>query len=261
MIRATSLHKAYGQVVAVDEVSVEARDGQILGLLGPNGAGKTTTIRMLVGMVRPDRGEVRVDDVDVLAQPDAARARIGVLPDAKGLYDRLTAREHIRYFGQLHGLTGAYLEQRIERVIDELDMRSIANRRVQGFSQGERMKVALGRALVHDPPNVLLDEPTNGLDVMTTRAVRELCRNLRAAGRCVILSSHVMQEVAALCDTIAIVSRGRVAVSGTPDDLRRQAGTSSLEDAFVFFAEGTSPHEEGREVDGLRSPAAQTEGS
>jgi sodium transport system ATP-binding protein len=252
VITATALHKRYGQIVAVDDVSVEAKDGQILGLLGPNGAGKTTTIRMLVGMVRPDRGAVRVDDVDVTRRPDDARARLGVLPDAKGLYDRLTAREHVRYFGQLHGLSGAPLEARIERVLDELDMRAIADRRVQGFSQGERMKVALGRALVHDPPNVLLDEPTNGLDVMTTRAVRELCRSLRAAGRCVILSSHVMQEVAALCDTIAIVSRGRVAVAGTPDELRRQADTTSLEDAFVFFAEGpgaalgaTSPRRQG----------------
>jgi len=179
-----------------------------------------------------------VGDVDVVARPDEARARLGVLPDAKGLYDRLTAREHVRYFGELHGFSGKALELRIDQVLDELDMRSIADRRVQGFSQGERMKVALGRALVHDPPNVLLDEPTNGLDVMTTRAVRELCRRLREAGRCVILSSHVMQEVGALCDAIAIVSRGRVAVVGTPDELRERAGTPSLEDAFVFFADG-----------------------
>jgi sodium transport system ATP-binding protein len=234
MIVAEGLRKRFGAgVLAVDGVSLRAEDGAITGLLGPNGAGKTTTLRLLYGLMKPDAGSVLIDDVDVVADPLAAQAKVGVLPDAHGLYPRLSAREHIRYFGELQGLRGAALEQRVEALIERLDMRRIADRRTAGFSQGERMKVSLARALVHGPNNVILDEPTNGLDVMSTRAMRRLIRELRDEGKCVLFSSHVMQEVSALCDVIVIVARGRVVARGTPDELREQSGHDDLEDAFV----------------------------
>jgi len=233
MIRVERLHKQFGQVVAVDDVSFEAPDGAVTGLLGPNGAGKTTTLRMLYGLMRPDAGRILVDDMDAVADPLGAQRRLGVLPDLSGLYPRLTAREHIHYFGELHGLTGSELSAHADRLLERLDMRDIADRRTAGFSHGERTKVAIARALVHDPTNVLLDEPTNGLDVMSTRAVRDIIRRLRAEGRTVIFSSHVMQEVSALCDTIVVLAHGRVVAAGTPDALREHTGHHSLEDAFV----------------------------
>jgi sodium transport system ATP-binding protein len=242
MIEAKGLHRRFGEVVAVDEVSFVARDGAITGLLGPNGAGKTTTLRMVYTLVHPDRGEVRVDGVSASANPLEARRRLGVLPDARGLYPRLTAREHVRYFGRLHGMGGVELEKRTDALIELLDMRAIADRRTQGFSQGERVKVALARALVHRPPNVLLDEPTNGLDVPAIRATREIIRRLREAGHCVIFSSHVMQEVAALCDRIVIVAKGRVRAEGTVDELRAMTGQQDLEEAFVrLISDGAQP--------------------
>ncbi|RKI07222.1 ATP-binding cassette domain-containing protein, partial [Corallococcus praedator] len=210
MIEARNLHKQFGKVTAVEDVTFTAEDGVITGLLGPNGAGKTTTLRMLYTLIRPDSGTATVDGVDVAKDPEKARRALGVLPDARGLYPRLTAREHARYFGELHGLSGAALDARVEELVELLDMKDIADRRTEGFSQGERVKVALARALVHGPRNVLLDEPTNGLDVMATRSVRTLLRKLKAQGCCVVFSSHVMQEVAALCDRIVVVARGRV---------------------------------------------------
>ncbi|MFP2927119.1 ATP-binding cassette domain-containing protein [Pyxidicoccus sp. 3LG] len=233
MIEAKNLHKRFGAVTAVEDVSFTAEDGVITGLLGPNGAGKTTTLRMLYTLVRPDRGTARVDGVDVVERPEDARRALGVLPDARGLYPRLTAREHARYYGELHGLSGAALDRRVDELLELLDMKDIADRRTEGFSQGQRVKVALARALVHGPRNVLLDEPTNGLDVMSTRAVRTLLRRLKAEGRCVVFSSHVMQEVAALCDRIVVVAHGRVVADGTPDALRAATGKDSLEEAFV----------------------------
>ena len=235
MIVAEGLRKRFGQIMAVDGVSLRAEDGAITGLLGPNGAGKTSTLRLLYGLMKPDVGSVHIDDIDVVADPLAAQARVGVLPDAHGLYPRLSAREHIRYFGELQGLRGDALEQRVEALIERLDMRGVADRRTAGFSQGERMKVSLARALVHKPNNVILDEPTNGLDVMSTRAMRRLIRELRDEGTCVLFSSHVMQEVSALCDVIVIVARGRVVARGTPDELRQQSGHDDLEDAFVVL--------------------------
>jgi sodium transport system ATP-binding protein len=248
MIVAERLHRSFGALVAVDEVSLEARDGAVTGLLGPNGAGKTTTLRMLYGLLRPQRGRVLIDGIDVAADPRGAQAKLGVLPDARGLYPRLTAREHVRYFAQLHGLDGDELELRIAGLIERLDMRGIADRRADGFSQGERMKVALARALVHEPNNVVLDEPTNGLDVMSTRAVRKLIRELRDEGRCVLFSSHVMQEVSALCDTIVIVAQGKVAARGSAAELLEQAHTRSLEDAFVILSGVAHAEELGGEV-------------
>ncbi|HEX7327002.1 MAG TPA: ATP-binding cassette domain-containing protein [Casimicrobiaceae bacterium] len=233
MIEVEGLSKRFGDVVAVDGVSFRARDGEITGLLGPNGAGKTTTLRCLYTLMRPDRGAVRIDGIDAIADPVAARRRLGALPDARGLYKRLTARENIAYFGRLHGLDEATIARRSDAAIAALDMADFADRRSEGFSQGQRVKTAIARALVHDPANVVLDEPTNGLDVMATRAMREFLRNLRAEGRCVLFSSHIMQEVAALCDRIVVISRGRVVADETPDALRAQTGEASLEDAFV----------------------------
>jgi sodium transport system ATP-binding protein len=233
MIEIQGLHKAFGSVVAVDEVSFRASDGLVTGLLGPNGAGKTTTLRVLSTLITADRGRAMVDGLDCATQGLEARRRMGVLPDARGLYPRLTAREHLRYFGELHGLRGEALEARMKALMKLLDLEGVADRRVEGFSNGERTKVALCRALVHDPRNVLLDEPTNGLDVMSTRGVRTLIRQLKAQGRCVVFSSHVMQEVAALCDRIVVVAKGRVVADGTADEMRARTGKDNLEEAFV----------------------------
>jgi len=233
MIEVSGLRKSFKDVAAVADISFRAENGAVTGLLGPNGAGKTTTLRMIYGLIQADAGQLRIDDVDVLRDPLSAQARIGVLPDTHGLYPRLTSREHARYAGRLHGLNGPNLERRIDALIETLEMSAIADRRVSGFSHGERTKVSLARALVHGPQNVLLDEPTNGLDVMSTRAMRGLIRRLRDEGKCVLFSSHIMQEVSALCDTIVILSAGRVAARGTPDELRSQTGHENLEDAFV----------------------------
>ena len=237
MIRAHDLHKSFktktGTVSAVSGVSFEAHDGQITGLLGPNGAGKTTTLRMLYTLMRPDQGRIEVDGVDPAADPVAVRRALGVLPDARGVYKRLTARENIAYFGELHGLSSKQIAERTKALSDALDMGDILDRQTEGFSQGQRTKTAIARALVHDPRNVILDEPTNGLDVMTTRAMRGFLRQLREEGRCVIFSSHIMQEVAALCDRIVIIAKGTVVAAGTADELREQAGEDNLEEAFV----------------------------
>jgi sodium transport system ATP-binding protein len=233
MIEVRDLYKAFGDVRAVNGVSFTARDGEITGLLGPNGAGKTTTLRMLYTLMKPDAGQVLVDGVDAYTDALAVRRRLGVLPDARGLYKRLTAAENIDYFGRLHGMDPALLVRRREALIDGLEMRDIATRRTEGFSQGQRVKTAIARALVHDPRNVLLDEPTNGLDVMATRAMRRFMRQLKDEGRCVLFSSHIMQEVAALCDRIVVIAHGRVVADETPAALLAQTGENSLEDAFV----------------------------
>ncbi len=233
MIEVDTLHKRFGRVAAVDGVSFSAPDGCVTGLLGHNGAGKTTTLRIISGLMKADSGTIRVDGIDITADPLGAQRRMGVLPDTKGLYPRLTAREHLLYFGQLQGLVGADLERRTRHLVELLGLGDVVDRRTAGFSHGERTKVALARALVHEPQNVLLDEPTNGLDVMSTRAVREMIRRLRGDGRCVVFSSHIMQEVSALCDVIVMIAQGRVAAQGTPDGLREQTGCANLEDAFV----------------------------
>jgi sodium transport system ATP-binding protein len=237
MINANDLHKSFktrtGTVNAVDGVSFAARDGEITGLLGPNGAGKTTTLRMLYTLMTPDRGSVTVDGMDAAREPEAVRRALGVLPDARGVYKRLTARENIAYFGELHGMSKADIASRTQVLSKALDMGDILDRQTEGFSQGQRTKTAIARALVHDPKNVILDEPTNGLDVMTTRAMRAFLQQLKAEGRCVIFSSHIMQEVAALCDRIVIIAKGQVVAAGSADELRSKFGESNLEDAFV----------------------------
>ncbi len=236
MIETHDLAKRFGTVEAVRQVSFSAPDGSITGLLGPNGAGKTTTLRMVGTLVVPTQGIARVDGIDGAADPLAVRARIGVLSDARGIYTWLTARENIAYYGELRGMPAEAIASAIERIAELLELKALLDRRTDGFSQGERMKVAIARTLVHDPPNVLLDEPTNGLDVMTTRGVRDVIRRLREAGKCVVFSSHVMQEVSALCDSIVIVAKGRVVAHGTAAELLEQSGRVNLEDAFVELA-------------------------
>jgi sodium transport system ATP-binding protein len=233
MIEVQNLKKSFGKVHALQGINFRAEDGLITGLLGPNGAGKTTTLRTLSAILRPDEGVALVDGIDVTKDSLTALQRLGVLPETHGVYPRLTTRENIRYFGNLHGLEGPALEAEISRLIHMLGMEAFADRPTEGFSSGERVKVSIARALVHNPPNLLFDEPTSGLDVMSTRTMRTLIRDLRDQGKCVLLSSHIMQEVAALCDRIIIIASGRVVASGSPEDLLSATGQTDLEDAFV----------------------------
>jgi sodium transport system ATP-binding protein len=239
MLEARALSKSFGHVAAVRGVSFAARDGQITGLLGANGAGKSTTLRMLYTVLKPDSGDALIDGTSVTADPIAARRAIGVLSHGAGIYNHLTARENIAYFGELHGMPRADRDARTDELIELLEMQTFANRRAKGFSQGQRLKTALARALVHRPRNVLLDEPTNGLDVMAVRGLRKLLLQLRDAGHCVLFSSHVMQEVEQLCDEVVVIAGGQVVAAGALADIRARAGSSQLEDAFVHLM-GTS---------------------
>lgn len=252
MIRAEALHKRFAAparrgfsavraapIVAVEQVGFTAVDGRITGLLGPNGAGKTTTLRMVAGLVVPDSGAIEVDGIDVLQAPRQALRRMGVLSDARGLYPRLTARENIVYYAALHGLGRDAAHARVDALAQTLDMKPLLDRRTEGFSQGERMKTALARALVHDPANIILDEPTNGLDVLATRALREALRHLcspAGGGKCIVLSSHIMQEVERLCDEVVVIAHGRTVAVGTVAQLCERAGERDFEDAFVKLA-------------------------
>lgn len=233
MIRVENLHKSFGNVQAVRGVSFDAADGRITGLLGPNGAGKSTTLRILYTVMRPDGGSATIDGIDVTLRSLDARRRIGTLPHGAGLYPHLTARENIAYYARLYGIADDAVDTQVDRVVRQLNIGDFADRRTKGFSQGQRTKVALARALVHEPQNVILDEPSNGLDVMATRALRDVIRELKAAGKCVLFSSHVMQEVAALCDEIVIIAAGQVALHDSPEGIRRATGCDDLEDAFV----------------------------
>ena len=237
MIIVNDLHKSFkaktGTVHAVQGVSFTANDGEITGLLGPNGAGKTTSLRMLYTLMNPDNGSISIDGFSTATQSYEVRTRLGVLPDARGVYKRLTARENIAYFGRLHGMSEQAIASGTERLAKALSMEEFLDRQCEGFSQGQRTKTAIARALIHDTKNVILDEPTNGLDVMTTRGLREFLLQLKAEGRCVIFSSHIMQEVAALCDRIVVIAHGKVMANGTPDEIRAQTGESNLEEAFV----------------------------
>jgi sodium transport system ATP-binding protein len=232
MIGARDLHKRFGSVTALDGVTFVAPGGSVTGLLGPNGAGKTTTLRILAGLIRPDRGAVAVDGQDVAAAPWRAKARLGVLPDGAGLYDRLTARDHLEYSGRLHGLRGRALADAVERAMAAFELAALLDRPVRGFSQGERKQLGLARAVIHDPPNLILDEPTAGLDVPAARRLRRAVRALADAGKCVLVSTHIMQEVSAMCDRIIVVARGRVVAEGTPAEVSRGGG-GDLEQAFV----------------------------
>jgi len=238
VIEARQLRKHFGAVEAVRDVSFAAADGRITGLLGPNGAGKSTTLRMLYTVLRPHAGDALVDGHSAVRTPRAAAARLGVLAHGAGIYPNLTARENILYFGALQGLRRRERRDRAAELITQLQMEDFADRRAKGFSQGERVKTALARAIVHRPRNLVLDEPTNGLDVLAVRSLRALLTGLRDAGHCVLFSSHVMQEVSALCDEVVVISHGKVLAAGTPQDIRARTGTLSLEEAFVRLIGG-----------------------
>ncbi len=233
MITVDGIHKSFGKVHAVRGVSFTAPDGKITGLLGPNGAGKSTTLRVLYTVLKPDEGSANIDGADVVTDSLAARKKIGALPHGSGLYPNLSARENIAYFANLCGIAKSEVDDRVDNIVKLLEIEDFADRRTKGFSQGQRTKVSLARALVHDPQNVLLDEPTNGLDVMATRSLRRLILKLKDDGRCVLFSSHVMQEVAALCDDICIIANGQVAIDDSIDGIRERTGEDDLEEAFV----------------------------
>ena len=239
MIEVNGISKRFGAIEAVRDVSLRAADGRITGLLGPNGAGKSTTLRILYTVIRPDAGDALIDGTSIVREPLEVRRSIGVLPHSAGIYQHLTARENVIYYGALHGLSRAEREKRADELIELLEMKDFATRPAKKLSQGQKMKTALARALIHRPRNVLLDEPTNGLDVMAVRNLRALLQRLREEGHCVLFSSHVMQEVAALCDDIVVIAHGHVVASGSPDALRERSGHSNLEDAFVQLI-GTS---------------------
>ncbi len=233
MIKVSNLVKSFGDIKAVRGISFEVRDGEITGLLGPNGAGKTTTLRMLYSLLPPDEGEICIDGLDPTRDAMAIKRTLGVVPDSRGLYVRMSARENIEYYGRLHGMSSGDIAARIAELVNTLDMSDFIDRRTEGFSQGQRVKVAIARAMVHNPQTVLLDEPSNGLDVMSTRALRRYILDLKERGHSIVLSTHIMQEVAALCDRIVIIAGGRIAADGSAEELLRQSGCSTLEDAFV----------------------------
>jgi len=238
MIEVERISKSFGAVRALDFVSFKANDGRITGLLGPNGAGKSTCLRILSTVLEAESGTARVGGIDLTASPLAARRVLGVLPHNSGLYQQLTGRENIEYYGRLHGIDEPTLARRVDALVERLELGAIAGRKAKGFSQGERTKIALARALVHDPQHLLLDEPTSGLDVMATRHLRDWLRELRQQGRCVLLSSHVMQEVEALVDDLVIIAAGRVTLTGSPAELAQRFPGRSLEEIFVAAVQG-----------------------
>ena len=241
MIKVENLHRSFGDVHAVRGISFVAPDGKITGLLGPNGAGKATTLRILYTVLKPDEGTASIDGHDVVEASLDARRVTGALPHGAGLYPHLTARENIAYYATLCGIPKKAVADKVDSIIELLEIEEFAHRRTKGFSQGQRTKVALARALVHDPQNVILDEPSNGLDVMATRSLRRLILKLKDSGRCVLFSSHVMQEVAALCDDIVIIANGQVAIDASADGIRKKTGCDDLEDAFVEAIQMTEP--------------------
>ena len=233
MIRVQEIRKRYGKTAAVSGVSFEIPDGMVTGLLGPNGAGKTTTIRAMTGLVTPESGRIEIDGIDVAARPIEARARLGVVPETIGVYDHLTVREHVEYSAELQGMAATAIASSTTEVLAHLDLAALAGRRAAGLSMGERRRLALARAMVHRPANLLFDEPTNGLDVLGARTVRSDIRRLAELGRAVLVSSHVMPEVAALCDRVIVMVRGVIVTTGRPAEMLQQTGCATLEDAFV----------------------------
>jgi len=233
LIETQGLTKRFRKLVAVDEVSLACRDGEVFGLLGPNGAGKTTLLRLIASVLEPTSGVALVDGLNARKESGRVRARVGLLVESAGLYDRFTPREHLRFYGRLHGLDGSRLQERVDAVLEMLEMADFADRRAEGFSAGMRRRVVLGQALIHDPANVILDEPTAGLDVMSTRNVRALIARFREEGRCILVSTHLMDEAQRLCDRVAIIHKGRLQALGAPPELATQTGASNLEEAFV----------------------------
>lgn len=240
MITLSNVRKCFGRINAVDGMSFEASDGQITTLLGANGSGKTTSLRMIAGLIKPDTGSVSIDGISVLSSRQKALSRLGVLHDDFGLYPRLKVHEHVRYAGQLQGMSGAKLAVGVARAIADLGLEEIKDRFAAGFSHGQRMKTALARAIVHEPHNLILDEPTRGLDIFSIRTLRELLRTWRTAGRCILMSSHVMSDMAELSDKVIIIHEGKMILSGTPSEIVKKTGRDSLEEAFVYLAGKTS---------------------
>jgi len=243
MIEVKNISKSFGDVKAVKGVTFTAPNNQVTALLGANGAGKTTSLRMIYSLITPDSGQVLIDGIDPKQNPEEARKLLGVLPDTRGLYLRLTARENIEYFGQLHGMNDDEIKSRTESLVKDLRMEDFIDRKTEGFSQGQRVKVAIARALVHDPQNIILDEPTNGLDVMSTRGVRAFLQKEKQRGKCILFSSHVMQEVSAVSDEILVIHDGVVCASGSEAELHQQTSQSNLEDAFVHIVTNGEGHE------------------
>lgn len=243
MIEVNAISKSFGDVEAVKEVSFVAPDNQITALLGANGAGKTTSLRMIYSLITPQSGKVLIDGIDPTEEPEKARSLLGILPDTRGLYVRLTARENIAYFGRLHGMSEQQIDERVQSLVSDLRMEDFIDRKTDGFSQGQRVKVAIARALVHDPLNIILDEPTNGLDVMSTRGVRAFLRKEKERGKCILFSSHVMQEVSAVSDEILVIHDGKVCASGSEQELNEQTGNNNLEDSFVHIVTDGEGHE------------------
>mgnify|MGYP001161552711 FL=1 len=233
MISVTELSKKIGEVQALNNLSFQAEDGQITGLLGPNGAGKTTCLRTIFGLLSPDCGATSINNINVVENPIAAKQELGLFPDPFGIYERLTPREYIQYFAELSGMSTAFAIEATTKVIAELKLADIADRRCKGFSQGQRMKTALAQAIVHRPKNIILDEPTRGLDVMSTRVLRDMLRKLKSQGHCILFSSHVMQEVASLCDQVIVMADGKAVAIGSPKELCALTNKESLEEAFI----------------------------
>lgn len=240
MIEVTHISKTYGDVQAVKDVSFNAPDGEITALLGANGAGKTTSLRIIYALIKPELGAVSIDGIDPHKHPKESLRRIGALPDARGLYARLTAEENMIYFGRLHGMGKTELKVRTEALVESLGMNDIIYRRTEGFSQGQRVKVALARALIHDPQNIILDEPTNGLDVLSTRALRKFLAQERARGKCILFSSHIMQEVSNVSNKIIVIHDGQAKAQGSEEELNQLTGNNNLEDSFVTLMNGES---------------------
>ncbi len=238
LVEAQDLQKRFRTFHAVKGVSFRCYAGEVFGLLGPNGAGKTTTIRMLTTILRPTSGTARIAGHDVIEDPEAVRRVIGVLPENAGIYGRLTAREAVRYAGRLYGVHPEVLEARVEAIFDGLELTPDIDRVTDTFSKGMKQKVNIARALVHDPPVVFLDEPTSGLDVISARSVREFVQRFKRDGRCVIMSTHIMEEAERLCDRVAIIAGGKVQAEGRLDDLKARTGLG-LEETFVQLVEDT----------------------
>ena len=239
MIEVKELKKSFGKVVALDGASFSAQDGKITALLGPNGAGKSTCLRILSTIIKPSAGEATVSGFNVDEDPFEVRQQIGVLPHNSGIYSRLNATENIEYYGQLHGIQADELKEKTENLLEQLQMKDFCLRPAEGYSQGQKIKVALARALIHDPLNILLDEPSSGLDIMATRALREIINNLKDRGKCVLFSSHIMQEVETLCEDIVIINKGMVKFTGTIGEFRNHSGSQDLEDAFLKITDST----------------------
>jgi sodium transport system ATP-binding protein len=227
------LHKTLGKNEVLRGISFEAGKGEIFGLLGPNGAGKTTTLRTICTLLAPDAGSINVLGFDTRGAPEEVRRRVGVVTAEIGIYPRLTAKENITYFAQLSEVPDADLRRRVDAVIERLDMSSFARQRAESLSSGQKQKVAIARAIVHDPPVLMFDEPTSNLDVLASKEIRDFMVESKGRGKCVIFSTHVLHDAERLCDRVTIIHKGEVVASGTPAEVRGRR--RDLEDAFLVL--------------------------